>query len=90
MNNYIITDGKKTYTRISKAAARHAYYENKNLCFCPVNLRPGSPWNPEILCNLENMDGRIFEQTINAFEFYNCANTETGKYTAFYIVTEKE
>lgn len=94
MNKYIISDTNhkngpnRIYTRISKSAARHAYYENKNLVFCPVNLRPGWPYYPEIDLNLEKCDGRIFEQTLNSFEFYNCT-AESGKYTAFYIVEVK-
>ena len=93
MNKYIISDTgwknrpNRIYTRISKAAAKKAYYNNDNLAFCPVKLRPGFAWYPEITCNLELCGGRSFEQALSSFEFYNC-NNETGNYTAFYIVEE--
>ena len=94
MNKYIVNDtGHKNtpnriYTRISKQAAKLAYYMNEKLAFCPVKMRPGWPYYPEIDCNLETCGGATFERTLNSFEFYNC-NNEAGKYTAFYLVEEQ-
>lgn len=77
MNKYTI-DG---YTRISKARARKDFDAGKPVYFCPVNLRPGKPYYPEI----GFFDtGENFDKSVLAFEFYNCINSETGKYTAFY------
>ena len=85
MRQYTYTDGGKTYTRISKAKARAAYNAGLAVVLCPVNLRPGAPWHPEITVSKERSENEIFERVLNAFEFYNTRDTETGYYTAFYI-----
>lgn len=85
MRQYTYTDGGKTYTRISKAKARAAYNAGLEVVLCPVNLRPGAPWYPEIHVSKERSKGESFDNTLNAFEFYNLRDTETGFYTAFYI-----
>lgn len=48
-------------------------------------MRPGAPLNPECGVQLDPADPEPFENRVNAFEFYNCADCETGKYTAFYV-----
>ena len=78
MKHYEI-DGFK---RITKQAAKKLYNDGKLVYFCPVNLRPGWPYNPQVL--IDNSDDSSFEKAVIAFEWYNCINTETGKYTAFY------
>lgn len=69
-------------TRISKQAARKLYNAGEAVHFCPCNLRPGYPYYPNI--RMDNSDNSSFEKAVYAFEFYNCINSETGKYTAFY------
>lgn len=74
------------FKRINKTIARKLWDNGNNdkpIYFCPVNLRPGPPFNPEI-CFYKT--GENFEKCVNAFEFYNCTCKETGYYTAFYIV----
>lgn len=85
MRQYTYTDGGKTYTRVSKARARAAYNAGLTVVLCPVNLRPGAPWHPEIAVSKERLESESFERVLNAFEFYNTRDTETGRYTAFYI-----
>lgn len=85
MRQYTYTDRGKTYTRISKAKARAVYNAGLEVVLCPVNLRPGTPWNPEITVSKERSESESFERVLNAFEFYNVRDTETGHYTAFYI-----
>ena len=85
MRQYTYTDGGKTYTRISKAKARAAYNAGLEIVLCPVNLRPGAPWHPEIAVSKKRSESESFERVLNAFEFYNVRDTETGYYTAFYI-----
>ena len=80
MKHYTI-DG---YTRVSKARARKMYNDGETVYFCACNLRPGKPYFPEIAVNKE-YDFQMFENRINAFEFYNCTCNETGRYAAFYI-----
>lgn len=94
MKNYTFpTTNNKYYKRINKTAARKAYIENKTIVLCPCNLRPFSLWNPQIEVNYNNRDeteqdtpaNEYFNKMLMYFENYNCINTETGKYTAFYI-----
>lgn len=73
------------FSRISKAAARKLYNAGQIVYFCAVNMRPGAPLNPECGVQLDPADPEPFENRVNAFEFYNCADCETGKYTAFYV-----
>ena len=73
------------FSRISKKAARAAFNNNLPVVFCPVNLRPGGPWRPDVVICKNDDPGRTFDAALNAFEFYNCNLPETGKYTAFYI-----
>lgn len=91
MRKYSFTDKNgKTWERIDKKTARTAYNNGLTVLFCPVNLRPGKPWNPEaVICphSFEVVNDVItpFEKRVNEFEYYNCINNETGRYTAFYI-----
>ena len=96
MNKYTFINDtdKKEYTRISKSAARAAYIAGKTVILCPCNLRPFGPWHPETNINRarhteyitdEISVKNLFNNLVNSFEYYNCSNTETGKYTAFYI-----
>ena len=81
--------GKKyEFMRISKKKARAAFNNNLPLIFCACNMRPGTPWHPEIIIDPQRQKeehGREFDATVNNFEWYNCTLNETGKYTAFYI-----
>ena len=72
-----------TCVRVSKALARKAYNYGLGVYFCPSKLRPGFPWNPEI--RIVKHDSNSFETVLNEFEYYNCSNAETGRYTAFYM-----
>ena len=71
------------YKRITKRIARRLYEAGKPVLLCPVNLRPGGLWN--IGSIIAKKEDRTFEQELNAFEYYNCINNETGYYAAFYI-----
>lgn len=77
-----IEDGYK-FERVSKRVARAAYNNGLRVLFCPVNLRPGKPYNPEV--SVSGKAPATFEQALNAFEYYNPRGNETGRYTAFYI-----
>ena len=70
------------FRRITKAAARKIYNGGGTVYFCPVNLRPGSPWNPEIAASAQQ--GCTFEQAENSVLYCN-RTPETGKYLAFYV-----
>lgn len=83
MNKYSFTNNGKTWERITKKQARAAYNNGLTVLFCPVNLRPGYPYHPEI--SISGKAAATFEEALNAFEFYNIRGNETGRYTAFYI-----
>lgn len=85
MRQHTYTDRGKTYTRISRAKAHAVYNAGLEVVLCPVNLRPGMPWHPEIHVSKERSEGESFDNVLNAFEFYNIRDTKTGYYTAFYI-----
>ena len=73
------------FSRISKVAARRLYDAGQIVYFCPVNLRPCTPWHCECAQQLNPVDPYTFEQLVNSFTAYNCINSETGKYIAFYV-----
>lgn len=83
MNKYSYTDGGHTFERVDKKTALRAYNNGLRVVLCPVNLRPGWPWYPEV--SVSGKSGTPFEVTVNAFEAYNLRGRETGRYTAFYI-----
>ena len=91
MNKYSFTNNGKTWERVTKKQARAAYNNGLTVLFCPVNMRPFTTWHLEIDVkidvnkNFESYNGVSFEKAVNAFEFYNCTGSETGRYSAFYI-----
>lgn len=87
MRKYSFSVDGFNFERIDKAAARVAYNNGLTVLFCPVNLRPGSFFRLDMPMNKaqQNCAGVDFEKLLNEYEFYNCINSETGRYTAFYI-----
>ena len=77
---YITANG---YKRITKRTAERLYKAGQPVLFCPVKLRLGGVWGNGR--TITKKEGETFEQALNAFEYYNCCNNETGYYTAFYI-----
>lgn len=88
MRNYDFTNNGKHYTRIDKRTARRAFDNGLTVVFCPCNLHPFGFWNcgVEINKSHESFSGYTFDNIVNHFEYYNCINAETGKYSAFYAV----
>lgn len=86
MRAYTWTENGFTFKRINKTQARRAYNNGLRVVVCPVNLRPGYPWHPEII--VSEKSGETFEKMLNAFIYYNIRDNETGKYAAFYIPVE--
>lgn len=60
------------YARITKTEARRRFDSGEAIAICASNLRPGAH--------------DLFENKVNAFEFYNCINSETGRKAAFYKI----
>ena len=95
MKRYEFQNNGFTFIRIPKNKARVAYDNGLTVLFCPVNLRPGKPWYPEIEIKGREYwppyadNNTPFSDVVNRFEFYNCINSETGRYTAFYIPVKR-
>lgn len=87
MKQFVIKDKNRTYTRISKAAAKKMFESGREILLCPVHLRPGEPWHPECAIQKSEYD---FDEYINAFKIHTANNSETGFYPAFYIETLNE
>lgn len=87
MKQIIIKDKDRTYTRISKTAAKKMFESGREILLCPVNLRPGEPWHPE--CSIKK-DEQNFDTYIAMFKSHTANNAETGFYPAFYIETLNE
>lgn len=87
MNKYTFTEKGFSFKRVNKRLARIAYNNGLTIRFCPVNIRPGSFWGLDMDINkhFQNCGDQSFESVLNAFEYYNCRDNETGRYTAFYI-----
>lgn len=51
MRNYTFTENGFTFKRINKAQAKRAYNNGLTVRFCPVNLRPGSPFRLDMDMN---------------------------------------
>lgn len=76
------------FIRANKRSARALYRtgQQNRLFLCPVNLNP-EHWG--LYCNCGGYDtGAGFDTLVNSFEYYNCINNETGRYTAFYVPRE--
>ena len=84
MKRYVFETDGKFYVRVSKIAARKAYDDDLEIIFCACNMRPGSPWHPEV--HIRN-DGRSFDGVLHEFEYYNCSKA-TGLYATFYLPKE--
>lgn len=81
MNKYTFEMGGELYHRISKAQAKKQYLAGNYIIACPVKLRPDSMWKPYMVLT-DFVDG--FEKAVNSCTYYNCINSETGRYLAYY------
>lgn len=90
MNKMVFERNGKTIVRVNKAKARKMYNNGIDVLFIPCNLRPDSPYMLGAWENINLGDEKIpFEKLVDYFEIYNCIDSETGKYTAFYIEKEE-
>jgi hypothetical protein len=83
-----------TFRRVSKATAWKAYKNGLDVFVIPHNLAPFTGWHNECKLNRKFREGFVadeiglkndFESILNSAVYYNCINSETGKYLAFYI-----
>ena len=78
----------KNYRRISKAKARKLYDMGIDILVVPCKLSPENPWGIGVTTNGHYWNGAEFDRFLNEFIWYNCQNTEWGKYPAFYEIKE--
>ena len=83
----------KTYKQISKRRAKKLYLQDIPVVMCPSNLRPFTAWHCEHVLRKRDRAQFVlddigaandFDNYVNSFEWYNCRDNETGKYTRFY------
>ena len=72
------------YQRISKQAARKRFDNGLVTYAYPSNIRPGNMWIQAYPFSMSDFSERTFDQFVSEYEYYNCVNSETGRYTAFY------
>lgn len=77
------------FVRLHHTQARKCFFEGKTVVICPSNLCPGSPWHPECYVSLDMVEDRCppweaWNRIRNHFRFYNCINSETGKYISYW------
>lgn len=84
MRNVYIYKGGREFKRVTRTTAKKLYNMGKAVLLVPCNLNPDGLFVG--LYDLRKKESETpFETAVNAFEYYNCTNTETGRYTAFYI-----
>ena len=70
-----------TYRRVRKDVARKIYNNGGSVYMLPENIRLDNAWISPM-----EMSGSIpFSDYVNAYEFYNCLNSETGKKAKFFV-----
>lgn len=80
----VMYDGNE-WVRVSKPVAHKAYDSGQSVAITARNLHPFNYWGTTSIYAGGKYGCTPFENVVNAFEYYNCINSETGKYAAFYI-----
>ena len=89
---------KSIVDRVNKTTARKAYNDNQTVFVLPVNLCPGMAFQPcPIAPPQDNADREHkvmfandwdFDRRIRNHDWYNCNDTETGYYSAYYLLRQ--
>lgn len=94
MQERVFTDRNGTkYKRVNKTRAHRLFNDGSDLVICAVNMRPFGPWHTEAHILHESAEKwydtgvfpDFFEYYSCMFTAYNCINSETGLYPAFYV-----
>lgn len=69
--------------RIDRRKARKLWKKGKDFWIVACNLRPeyGMRYRKQWYIHF----GGDFDKMVNNFTYYNCVNSETGRYPAFYV-----
>ena len=84
MNSYVFRRDQKHYTRVTKKIAAFRYYKGEEVWLCPCNIRPDG-WGGCMCVSVNKDTSGDFLLLINEYECYNCTNSETGRYAAYYV-----
>ena len=76
--------------QVSKRKAEKLWSEGRTIYMQSSNFHPLGVWSQahEIQKTEEN-NPEDFEKIVNAFTYYNCITSQTGKYATFYINTAR-
>jgi hypothetical protein len=69
--------------RIDKRRARSLFEMGGTVYLVPVNFVPFGAWIQPVPVNKDQ--GETFEAYVNSFTYYNCINSETGYFPAYYV-----
>jgi hypothetical protein len=77
-----------TIQQIQKRTAKKLFNNGEIIYLQSSNFHPFGAWSTCYDCNKNNVNnnGETFDNIVNNFEYYNCANNETGLYTTFYKI----
>lgn len=75
-----------TIQQVQKRTAKKLFESGETIYLQSSNFHPFGVWSTCYDCNKDNVNnnGETFENIVNNFEYYNCQNNETGKYSTFY------
>lgn len=87
MNKYTFADKHGlTWERVDRRAAKKAFYAGDIVRACACNIRPDGPMGAGWFKLSNDRDTReTFEAYENMLYAYNCNDSETGRYPAYYI-----
>lgn len=80
--------------QVNKTTARKLFLAGKTITICAANMRPFSAWCYEFdlqracyetMVADETGMKNMFNDRVASYTYYNCINTETGKYPVFYV-----
>lgn len=81
--------------RVTRKTALTAYKQGKTIRVLPCKVHPENVWIRAFTFSRETYKGKFgynetdnnreFELIMNAYEYYNCNDNETGKYPAYYL-----
>lgn len=86
MNVYTFTINGRKAKRVQKRTAEKLYNAGKDVFFIPCKCNPENHWFSLGIWENKHLDGQYdsFEKLCNGFSFYNCNDSQTGKYISFY------
>ena len=75
-----------TIIQVQKRTAKKLFNNGETIYLQSSNFHPFGVWSRCLDTNKNNINciDHNFETIVNEFEYYNCQNNETGKYTTFY------